>query len=286
MRLLRSVRAGIAVACVSTLAAATLVPAASAASGAASKAAGAEAPLQSISIKVAKKTITVRGAKGLDAGRIKVEVTGRGTAEILMFDRGYDYRDFAKDLAAFEKGSIKALKRALAHTEILGGVQPGGSGTVVLPKAGDYTVFSLRSSGHDDFTAGAVRKTRTPEVDGKIIGRTGPKFGGSSHLPAKGTFLLKNADPTVPHMVEIQQVAEGTTTDQVLEALTSEEQGPPPEWVLPARMDAGSVSPGRSMTVDYKLPPGQYAVMCFFPDPNMKGMPHAFMGMIKMVTVG
>jgi hypothetical protein len=43
------------------------------------------------------------------------------------------------------------------------------------------------------------------------------------------------------------------------------------------------ISPGRSMTVDYDLPPGQYVLLCFMPDPKMHGMPHALMGMIKMV---
>ena len=202
-----------------------------------------------------------------------------------MFDRGYDTRDFRKDLAAFErKNDIKALKRFLANTEILGGVMPGGSGTVVLPKAGEYTVFSFGSRGLGAFTAGtATRSAPAPDVDAKIVGRTGPKWGVSSTLPAKGTFLFKNADRTVPHMVFLQQVAEGTTTDQFLAAFFSEEQGPPPEFVLPGHLDAGSLSPGRKMTVDYDLPPGQYMIMCLFPDPNMKGMPHAMMGMAEMI---
>ena len=74
MRLLRSARAGIAVACASTLVAAPLLVPVTA------SAESAEAAMQSISIKVAKKAITVKGAKGLDAGRVKVEVKGRGTA--------------------------------------------------------------------------------------------------------------------------------------------------------------------------------------------------------------
>jgi hypothetical protein len=278
MRMVRSARAGIAVVCASTLVAAPLLVPTTA------TAQRAEAAIQSITIKVAKKAITVRGAKGLDAGRVEVKVTGRASAEIMMFDRGYDVGDFRKDLTAFErKQDMKAFKRFLANTEILGGVQPGGSGTVVLPKAGEYAVFSFGSRGFGRFTAGkATRSAPMPDVDGKIIGRTGPKWAGSDHMPAKGTFLFKNADRTVPHMIEMQQVAEGTTVDQVMEALQSESQGPP-SWALPARMDTGSLSPGRKMTVDYDLPPGQYVVMCFFPDPNMKGMPHAFMGMVEMI---
>ncbi|KRF00098.1 hypothetical protein ASG88_11960 [Nocardioides sp. Soil777] len=270
-----------AVVCTSALVAAPLLVPATATAQRAEAAA-----IQSITIRVAKQAITVKGAKGLDAGRIKVQVKGRGSAEIAMFDRGYDYRDFSKDAAAADKGNMKALKRALANTTILGGFQSGGSGTIVLPKAGEYTVFSFESRGHAVLTAGKGRTSPAPDVDGKIVGKTGPVWGGSNTLPAKGTFLFKNADKTVPHFVVLQQVVEGTTTDQVLAALTSGEEGPPPDFMLPAGMDTGSLSPGRKMTVNYDLPPGQYVIMCFFPDPNMQGMPHAFMGMLKMIHLG
>lgn len=279
MRLHSTLRTAVAVACAVTLGAAPLLVHTTAT---AKTAEAAEAAIQSITIKVAKRAIIVRGARGLDAGRVKVEVKGRGTAEILMFDRGYDFRDFRKDVAAFEKGDIKALKSAIAHTQIIGGFEAGGRGTLVLPKAGEYTVFSFASRGHADFRAGAVRKAPTPDVDGRIVARTGPKWGGSSHLPAKGTFKFKNADRTVPHFVILQQVPEGTTTDQVLAFLQTEE-GPPP--FLEGSLETGSLSPGRSMTVNYKLPPGQYVIMCFFPDPHMGGMPHALMGMLKMINL-
>jgi hypothetical protein len=274
MRLVRSARAGIAVVCASTLVAAPLLVPTTA------TAQRAEAAIQSITIKVAKKAITIRGARGLDAGRVKVQVKGRGTAEIVRFDRGYDMRDFKKDVARVDKGNIKALKRALAHTEFFGGFEAGGSGTVVLPRAGEYAVFSFASRGTAAFRAGAVRKARTPDVDGRIVARQGPRWTGSSMLPAKGTFKFKNADRTVPHFVILQQVAEGTTTDQVLAFLQTEE-GPPP--FLEGSLETASISSGRSMTVNYDLPPGQYVIMCFFPDPNMGGMPHALMGMLKMI---
>jgi hypothetical protein len=123
-----------------------------------------------------------------------------------------------------------------------------------------------------------------PDVDGRIIAKRGLSWGGSSHLPAKGTFLFKNRRTAgVPHFVVLQQVAEGTTADEVLEFLQSEEEGPPPAWLERGAMETGSLSPGRAMTVDYDLPPGQYAVLCFFPDPKMGGMPHAMMGMIRMI---
>jgi hypothetical protein len=203
-------------------------------------------------------------------------------------ERGYDAADFAADLMKFEtKQNIKALKRAIAHTQILGGLSGGGTGTVVFPRAGSYTPFSLSERGPvfgDAFTLrGPVRTSSAPRVDGRIIAKNGPAWGGASHLPAKGRLLFKNrADTGVPHFVILQQVVEGTTTDQVLEYFQSGEETPPP-WGLQAGLETGTLSPGRSMTVNYDLPAGQYVVMCFFPDPKMGGMPHSLMGMLKMI---
>lgn len=277
MRLHPTLRTAVALVCAVTLGAAPLLVHTTA------TAKTAEAAMQSITIKVSKQAINVRGANGLRSGRVKVEVRG-GSAEILMFERGYDIKDLKKDIAATDKGDMKALKRALGHTTFLGGFEKGGSGTVVLPKAGDYVVFSFESRGAAEFSAGARKLAPTPKTDGKIIAKTGPKWAGSSTLPADGTLKFKNADRTTPHFVILQQVVEGTTTDQVLQALQSEdENSPPPEFLLGAGLESGSLNPGRSMTVDYDLPPGQYVIMCFFPDPNMGGMPHALMGMLRMI---
>jgi hypothetical protein len=235
-----------------------------------------------------KKSIKITGADNLRPGRVKLSVKGNGVVELAMFKRGYDATDFVTDLNKFgAKNDIKALKHALANTQILGGFTGGGSGTLVLPRAGSYTPFALGQRGvvlGDPIVArGAKRSSSTPRTDGRILATTGPAWGGSSTLPASGRFLFKNKGNTgVPHFVILQQVVEGTTTDQVLEFLQSGDEGQPP-WGLPGGMETASISPGRSMTVDYDLPAGQYVVMCFFPDPAMDGMPHAFMGMLEMI---
>lgn len=246
------------------------------------------AAMPQVTATLTKKSIRMTGVDGLRAGRVKLSVKGNGLVEFLMFEPGYDVGDFIGDFTKFEtKQDVKALKRALAHTQILGGVSGGATGTIVFPKAGSYTPFSIGERGPvvgDAFTLrGPVRTSRSPSTDGRIIAKNGPAWGGASHLPTSGTFLFKNRGNTgVPHFVVLQQVVEGTTTDQVLEYLQSGVETPPP-WGLPAGMETGSLSPGRSMTVNYDLPAGQYVVMCFFPDPKMHGMPHALMGMLRMI---
>ena len=44
----------------------------------------------------------------------------------------------------------------------------------------------------------------------------------------------------------LQQVTEGTTTDQVLAALQSDGQGPPPPFFLQAGLETASLNPGNS----------------------------------------
>ena len=69
-----------------------------------------------------KKTINVSGADDLRAGRVQVDVRGRGIVEIVTFKRGYDVTDFTADVNKFgAKNDIKALKRALKNSTIVGG---------------------------------------------------------------------------------------------------------------------------------------------------------------------
>ena len=246
------------------------------------------AAVPQITATLTKKTIVVKGGDGLRAGRVRMSVKGRGTVEFAKFKNGYDAADFTADVNKFgAKNDVKALKRALANTQIIGGFAGGGSGTIVFPSAGAYTPFTIGQrgvmTGKTLVVRGPRRTSSAPSTDGRIVATNGPSWSGSSHLPTKGSFLFKNRSNTgVPHFVLLQQVQEGTTVDQVMEYFQSGDEAPP-SWGLPASLQTGSISPGRSMTVNYDLPAGQYAVLCFFPDPKMGGMPHALMGMIKMI---
>lgn len=250
----------------------------------------ARASTPHITATLTKTSIALTGVSGLRAGRVRVSVEGKGTVEFARFKAGYSVADFTDDMNKFgAQHDLKALKRVVANTQILGGFTGGGSGTIVLPKAGSYTPFSLGQRGlivGRSITArGPVRTSSVPRTDGKILAKPGPAWGGSSSFPMKGRLLFKNKSTTgTPHFLILQQVVEGTTTDQVLEYLqTSDENSPPPPWGLRASTETGSISPGRSLTLNYDLPAGQYVVMCFFPDPNMGGMPHALMGMLEMI---
>lgn len=241
-----------------------------------------------ITATMTKKAIRVTGTDGLRAGRVKLSVKGKSTVEFMTFDKGYEVGEFMADLTNFErKNDIKAFRRALANTTFVGGLAAGGTGTIQFSKPGTYYGFGFGPRGpmlSKPFEVkGPVRTGKAPKTDGTIIATTGPSWGGDTMLPMKGSFLFKNKKSTgVPHFVVLQQVVEGTTTDEVLEFLQSGDEGQPP-WGLPATFETGTINPGHSMTADYDLPAGQYVVLCFFPDPKMGGMPHSLMGMLEMI---
>ena len=289
MQMVKRMRGMAAIVSAAALACTPLLLSPTGASASGAPAASRAAATPHITATLTKKTIRLKGADNLRPGRVKLSVNGKGTVEIAMFKRGYDLADFTADVNKFgAKNDVKALQRALDNTTILGGFTGGGSGTIVLPKAGSYTPFALGPrgviAGKPLVVRGAKRASKTPKVDGKIIAKPGPSWGGASELPSKGRFLFKNRHSTgEPHFVILQQVAEGTTTDQVLQFLQTDDGSAPPPWALPGGMEPGSLSSGRSLTADYDLPPGQYVIMCFFPDPEMGGMPHALMGMLEMI---
>lgn len=239
---------------------------------------------QSLTITVGKGTLKLKGLKGLRAGHLKLTVKGQpAPVSIMSLDRGYTVRELSQDYKAANKGDMKALKRAIASTTWYGGFMSGSTGSITLPRAGTYVaaVLANRVMAPTSFRVGAVKKSPAPSVDVTIKARKGMKWGSPEHMPMSGTLKFKNSD-TQPHFLMMQQVEDGTTIEQVMEGLQSEEE---PAWLLPGMAYTDVISPGRQMTMKYDLPAGQYVLLCFFPDPSMKGMPHSMMGMVKMVHV-
>jgi hypothetical protein len=286
MRIQVLVRTAVAAACTAALVAAPALTSAATAR----PAERARAATPTITAKVTKQGVSLKGVSGLHAGRAKLVVKGKGDISPTFgsLEAGYSWQAFSKDLVAgFFKNKSAAIRRVYAKADAIGGLVPGETGSIVFPHPGRYFAVTIGPKGPTQpvwFDVGAKRSTRTPHIDGKILAKDGPGWGGGSQLPARGTLMFKNAATTsVLHFLELQHVKEGTTVDEVLATFQGpESQGPPP-WFMPGSVSTDVLAPHRSMTLDYDLPPGQYVALCFMPDPDMHGMPHALMGMIKMI---
>jgi hypothetical protein len=251
-------------------------------------------------IVASKKHFNVSGPKTFQAGRIAVSLKSKGIegeVEFVSFKKGYSFPKLKRDLVAFfksegqngpSKAGLKALNRAVKNTKLYGGldVVPGTteSGTLVLPKAGTYYMYNdsgIPANPRKLKVTGPAVHRASPGATATVKAVTGKRFAGASKLPAKGTITFKNVSTDSPHFLDLQHVKQGTTRKQVLKFLRSGAQGNPP-FGLQGGANTDVVGEGQAMTLTYSLPKGEYVEMCFFPD-LQTGMPHALMGMVRVV---
>jgi hypothetical protein len=254
------------------------------------------APTPTLKITISKSGADVQGPHTFRAGRVATVVTGKGpggSAGFIRFKKGYTFKEFRADVKASEAPppeGLQALRRVIRKSTFYGGLIAAHGdtvqGTVVLPRAGEYFMYNFGRRGPEkiaklDVTGPAVKRA-TPASDGTLRARSGARWGGAKSLPSKGTLTFRNASTDSPHFLELQHVAKGTTRKQVIDCLND------PDCTFdfgrPGTLDTEVLSPGRSMTASYDLPPGTYAQLCFFPDPKT-GMPHALMGMVRIITL-
>jgi hypothetical protein len=224
----------------------------------------------------------------------------KGEQEVGFFrlHKGYTYSRAAKDFRTFfssptpTPAGLKALNRVVKHTSFYGGLDSGSGHKTIkaninLPKAGTYLVID------DDNGPGAVAPVRlhvtkrignrvTPKVDAVVKAITAKRFRGSTTLPASGTILFKNKSTQSPHFLFLQHVKQNATRREVIKALNSGGPGSGPNPFANGGVGTDALGMGKSQTLTYSLPRGTYAEMCFFPD-LQTGMPHALMGMVRIV---
>jgi hypothetical protein len=239
------------------------------------------------------------------AGRVDLKIKAVGAERefaIASFKKGYSFAKLKADEIKFgkdmgkngeTKAGIKILDHALSLTTFYGGLDATAgqreSGSVVLPKAGTYYVWNDGGNVPKQpvkltVTGPAVHRA-APKSTATVTGKSDDRFGGAATLPAKGTITFKDTtsgSAKSPHFWEIIHVKPGTTRKDVLTGL--ENSSGPPSFVLKGSAGIDAINPGLSETVSYNLPKGSYAELCFFPDPKT-GIPHAFMGMIRIVNL-
>ena len=111
-------------------------------------------------------------------------------------------------------------------------------------------------------------------------------FSAPRHWPHRGTVTVANVSDTL-HFMNLVPVQAGTTDQQVQQYFdTSMGSNQPPSFIDPSRPSGGAdvQSPGRSLQLTYDLPAGTYVLLCFVAD-DQTGMPHAAMGMHKVVVL-
>lgn len=244
----------------------------------------------------------VDGPRTFPAGLVHVRLEdakakGDATIAVVGLSGGHTWQDFRSGLkVAFEnlfaphgdkKKGLKALNAVLAYTTGYGGLGAHAGeireGTMLL-SAPDTQYILYDDSGNLPnrpkllTTTTAAGAQTLPASSATVIAQTNRRFGGDNVLPHNGTITFENKSTESPHFLVLQQVKDGTTRKQVIAGLQSNGPGP----FLQHEQDVDVVTNGHAINVHVQLPVGTYAEMCFFPDPQT-GMPHALMGMVRIV---
>lgn len=160
-------------------------------------------------------------------------------------------------------------------------------GTYAVGAFGLGTPVELTVTGTADPAApGAVAADATITETG-----TSGSFDFTGTLPeGEGVIEIYN-DSDQPHFVEAIYSPTPITEDDVMGLLMMEEGATPapggPDFSqISVAFITGTQSAETTQYITADLQPGYYVLLCFVPDPQQGGIPHAFAGMIEVIETG
>lgn len=186
---------------------------------------------------------------------------------------------------------------ALALVTLSGGptgVLPGASGTTTVdlePGTHAFLCFVSSPDGVPHLAKGMVAQIEVtgtaaggelPAGDAEVTLQDFAFVGLSTLTPGQHTVTVTNKGPQ-PHEATLVKLSEGVTVEQLIAAFTSNEapSGPPP---FTSAGGIAGIASGTESTMDIDVEAGEYALICFIPDPAT-GKSHAALGMVGGLTV-
>ena len=257
----------------------------------------ASAPPVAVSISITR-VVTMPTTIQPGVNTFKVSTANRrGSAfQLVQAAAGYSPADAAQDIdKGLDGGNVQAIKRFEANVTLFGGmaVDKGTPGKLVVDlEAGDYWALDTNTNDPGKFFAFSVAGADTgnvmPEAGATLRAVQDTTWASNpASIPNKGLMTFKNK-ASQNHFIIMAKLKKGMTYQDFKKWFAALMDGPPtsPSPVnFDVGMDSGVVSPGHSATFNYNLPKGDYVMLCFWPDASMGGMPHAFMGMHRGITL-
>jgi plastocyanin len=234
------------------------------------------------------------GPASIPAGLTKVSLTNSGAeehqAQVARLADGTTIDDLTAALATDEAAGIALLTLAGGPT----GVQPGAVGSTtanLAPGAYVFLCFVPAADGIPHLAKGMIAplEVTEPAVEAEVPAGDSAvtlqdfAFVGLDTLTAgPHTVTVTNAGPQ-PHEATIVELADGVAATDLIAMFTSTEapSGPPPFTSVGG---VAGIAANETVTMDVDLEAGNYAFLCFVPDPA-SGAPHAALGMIGALTV-
>lgn len=285
------------------LAATTALTVPSLSLGAADARPAAPVDARAATLPFTKVTINSAGKISLPASfkpgwrTVKVVAAVRAEAAFVHLKPGYTLDMLIADLGQVfsQQPDLAAINRFYDMTVLPGGLvaKPGTPAVGRLKfAAGKYYAFNPQAGPPtvESFTAFMVTGTPStvapPKPTRTITALRDDLWAKTpASIPARGWLRFVNKAQS-PHFIELAKLAKGKTYADfkawMNKLMAGKNPGPPPFGKF--ALDQGVVTQGRSYQFKYDIPRGRYVVLCFMPDRKM-GMPHAFMGMHRPLTV-
>lgn len=228
--------------------------------------------------------------------KFAVSAVKPGSLAIAMRDADYTVEQLAGDLkAAFTKHDLKALRRFEDNVTLMGGVSvaPGKTAKAWLDlPAGQYVALDSNGGNFGKLTSFSVAGTPTgliaPEPTAKIKAIKDVTWAKRpASIPHKGLLQFKNRASN-NHFLFLVKLVRGKTVKDFAAFMQSEGPGGPtgpPPVDFAKSMEVNVLSPGHNAIVKYRMPRGNYVLVCFWPDASHHGMPHAAMGMFRGIKL-
>jgi len=240
-----------------------------------------------------------RSSVGAGTVRFRVSSTRAEGSEVTLFRLrgGVSLDDFFADL----KDEFTPDKAANATKELRRDASFYGLAEVVkdhpetITERVDRGTYYLMDLGNVDPSKTRPEVTKLTvrggnggrDVDSDLSVRTvNDRFVAPRVWPHRGTYSFTNRDDTI-HFMAITPVKAGTTDRDIQDFFDHPPSNPnaqPPFFRDGPSGGNDVVSPGRTIKVSYDLPAGTYVLLCFVADEET-GMPHAFMGMHRVVRL-
>lgn len=229
---------------------------------------------------------------GVNEFRVTTEAKQSGF-QLAQFAEGYTLDEAIDDIEkGLEQGKMKAFKRFEANVTLLGGafLTDGQTKKVTLNlPAGTYYATDIaknRAGAFTQFTVAGVDTGAVMPSGSTVRAVKDRKWAKNPKAIARRGMLTFENFSSKNHFVELTKLKKGKSVADYkawIDGLLSGEEGPPP--VTAVSYASGVVSPGKTVAMNYKLPAGKYVLACFWPDADMEGMPHAFMGMYRSIKL-
>ncbi len=264
-------------------AAASVVPAASAATAADPVPSGAKV----VTVTMTASSMALSTDSITAGNTVFKAVSGDGKdheLQIVRLHSGYSLQQFGSDIGKAFGGDVAAIRRVDSHASFRGGAETHfrpGYMSVPLKAATYYLLDQDGNSVRKLTVTGAFQHRPAPQAQATITAFT-YGFGLNGALPHQG-WIHEHDQSDQPHFYVFNRVKADTTYREVNSYFKSGAQGQP-SFALHANVSSGVISPMTGQNFYLDMPAGRYVVMCFWPDDDT-GMPHAFMGMWKLITL-